>query len=160
MENWKDIKGYEGNYQICIDVRVKAIQRYVDIGLGRKQLKPEKILKPAIGSHGYFSVVLCKNKKQTSTCIHRIIAEAFIENTNNHRCINHIDGNKLNNQLSNLEWCSHSHNNKHAYDTGLKKGWIPTEQHKINHSNKLKGRKLTEEHKYKISVGLNSFYNG
>lgn len=52
--------------------------------------------------------------------VHRILATLFIPNTYNHPCVNHIDGDKLNNSIDNLEWCTHSHNNKHAYDIGLK----------------------------------------
>lgn len=56
-----------------------------------------------------------------SFLIHRLVAQAYIPNPNNYREINHIDGNKLNNNVSNLEWCSRSHNVKHAFDTGLKR---------------------------------------
>lgn len=121
METWKDIVGYEGLYLISNTGKVLSPTKVIDGGLGRKTLRPETTLRPAPGSHGYLAVSLCKNKKHVSTCIHRILAEAFIPNPHGYRCINHKDGNKLNNDLNNLEWVSHGTNNKHAYDTGLKK---------------------------------------
>lgn len=68
--------------------------------------------------------------------LHRIIAKAYIENPNNYPCINHIDGNKLNNNISNLEWCTHSQNTIHAYNTGLEKKVLGEKHH---------NNKLTEE---------------
>lgn len=76
--------------------------------------------KPMIGGIdrcGYRHVILNKKNKN----VHRIIAETFISNPNNLPCVNHKDGNKLNNQISNLEWCSYSQNTKHAYQIGLEK---------------------------------------
>jgi len=74
------------------------------------------ILKNNISNSGY----ICINIKNKGYFIHRAIAFAFIENKNNYPQINHIDGNKLNNNLSNLEWCTRSQNIRHMYDTGLK----------------------------------------
>lgn len=121
METWKDIPEYEGCYEVSNTGKIKSYDRIVK-GEGRKPyFKPGRILKPAIGSHGYWAAALCKDQKQISTCLHVLIAKAFIPNPNNYRCINHKDGDKLNNDIENLEWVSHSVNNKHAYDTGLKK---------------------------------------
>lgn len=120
MEIWKDVVGYEGYYQISNLGNVRSFDRIHSSGLGRSYFKPGRILKTCVASHGYLSVALCF-RKQTSAQIHKLIAKAFIPNPNNYKCVNHKDGNKLNNNIDNLEWVSHAQNNKHAYDTGLKK---------------------------------------
>ena len=71
---------------------------------------------------GYAYVYLCKNSKHTTLKVHRIVAQAFIANPENKPEVNHKDGNKLNNHVDNLEWCTRSENNKHAWTTGLKVG--------------------------------------
>jgi len=81
-----------------------------------KQLKSRKD-----NSHGYLMVWLQIDGKNTGKLIHRLVGEIFLPNPENKPQINHIDGNKLNNHISNLEWCTSSHNNKHAYQIGLKK---------------------------------------
>ena len=109
-EIWKDIKGYEGLYQISNFGRVKSFVK-----------KEPKILKCGLTGIGYYTVNLCNAKNRSSKKIHRLVAEAFIPNPNNLPCINHKDGNKLNNYFGNLEWCTSSHNNKEAYRLGLRK---------------------------------------
>ena len=74
-----------------------------------------KILKPSIHNTRYYKLHLYKNKKRYSEYLHRLIGETFIHNPHNKPCINHLDGNKLNNKLSNLEWCTYSENNTHAF---------------------------------------------
>jgi hypothetical protein len=78
-----------------------------------------KILKPQLHTKGYLQVQLSVKCKPIKKFIHRLLANYFIDNPNNLPTINHKDGNKLNNSLSNLEWCSYSYNNKHAYDNNL-----------------------------------------
>lgn len=78
------------------------------------------LMKIHIDSKGYKSIRLCENGKSKLHRVHRLLAIAFKPNPNNHPCINHIDGNKLNNHLSNLEWCTYGKNNTHAYRNGLK----------------------------------------
>ena len=106
---WKDVGGYEGVYQIDETGQVKR----VDSG---------RVLKVAVGKNGYPVVSLWKNNKGQMKYIHRMLGEAFLPNDDplNKTTINHIDGNKTNNDLSNLEWATPSENLKHAYDTGLK----------------------------------------
>lgn len=78
-------------------------------------------LQPIAQKNGYFAVGLWKNKTPYIRTIHRLVAEAFIDNPENKVCVNHIDGNKHNNHVSNLEWNTYSENNFHAFKTGLKK---------------------------------------
>lgn len=108
---WKPIKDFEG-YFINVDGQIKSKRSFK----GTKEI----ILKPSKNQQGYITYNLMKNGKVYRKPLHRLLMETFIPNTNNLPCINHIDGNILNNSLDNLEWCSYSHNNKEAYRLGLK----------------------------------------
>ena len=110
MESWKDIIGYEGLYKISDKGRVKVLNR---------RYKSKPYLKPYATKGLYFRVALTKNKKQETLNIHRLLGIHFIKNTGNGTQINHIDGNKLNNDLKNLEWVTPSQNIQFAYDIGL-----------------------------------------
>lgn len=114
-ELWKDVDGYEGLYQIS---NYGNIRRILDTNRSL-----DRMLKIQHHSNGYQSIVLYKNNKGTNKLIHRLVAIAFIQNTNKCSEVNHIDGNKDNNHVDNLEWCTSSENKKHAYQTGLKKHW-------------------------------------
>jgi hypothetical protein len=97
----------------------------------------KKPLKHSIDSLGYRYVGLTYNHKSKRIRVHNLMIKTFINNTNK-KCVNHIDGNKLNNNINNLELCSSAYNNKHAYDIGLKK--------KPNHKGiKHPSHKLTEK---------------
>lgn len=84
-------------------------------------LLKNKSIVPSITNSGYYQVTLCGNKRY-KFYVHRLVAEAFISNPDNKKQINHIDGNKLNNDMSNLEWCTESENQLHRYRV-LKKGF-------------------------------------
>lgn len=84
-----------------------------------KSLLTGKNIRKRIGPNGYFQINLYINGKCKTFMLHRLVANAFIPNPNNLPCVNHIDGNKLNNQLSNLEWVTHKDNMRHAFRTGL-----------------------------------------
>jgi hypothetical protein len=116
MENWKDINGYEGYYQISNFGKIKSLPRVLE-----NRIKKETILKLIINNHGYVACGLTINNKHKRFLVHRLIAEAFIENTQNKPFINHINGIKDDNRIENLEWVTHSENVKHAYDIGIKK---------------------------------------
>lgn len=124
MEIWKDVVGYEGLYQVSDKGRVKSLDRIVNRGRNGsgKFLQKGRILSFDINGSGYKYVSLSKDGKQKQGKIHRLECIAFLSNPENKRCVNHKDGIKLNNELSNLEWSTHSENNKHAYKTGLKTG--------------------------------------
>lgn len=112
MELWKNIEGYEGKYQISNNGNVKSL-------IDNKGNKRELIRKPRIAKNGYYYVNLFIGSKAKSKKIHRLVAEHFIDNPDNKPCVNHIDGNKLNNNVDNLEWCTFSENSKHAVEHGL-----------------------------------------
>ena len=99
--------------------KIKNYPNYLAIPSGEiYSLKTKRILKPFISNNGYLMVSLCNNGKVKKYLVHRLIAETFIPNSNN-RWVNHKDGIKTNNNVSNLEWVTPSENNKHSYLTGL-----------------------------------------
>lgn len=120
IEIWKDIEGYEGSYQVSNLGRVKSLERMVFNPLhGQIKIK-ETILKFGHDGFNYCQVGLQTNGRKNFK-IHRLVAIAFIPNPENKREINHIDGNKDNNCIDNLEWVSSSENQIHAYKNNLRK---------------------------------------
>ena len=119
-EIWEDIKGYEGLYQISNLGNIKS--NY--IWTGRMYIYKPHLIKPTIAKNGYYRVSLCKEGKTKYRNLHKLIAETFISNPEGYKYINHIDGDKLNNNLKNLEWCTQSHNTKEAFRIGLHKKYF------------------------------------
>lgn len=113
IEIWKDIKGYEGLYKVSNYGRVKS--------LNYNKTKKEKELKLYKNKKGYFSVNLYLNKKIHSKLVHRLVAETFIPNPKNKPQVNHIDGDKTNDKVDNLEWVTNKENVIHSWKTGLSK---------------------------------------
>lgn len=109
-EVWKDIDGYEGLYQVSNMGKVRSLKRNNTNG---------KILRKCINKRGYEVVYFSKGNKKYAQRVHRLVAIAFIPEAKNKPQVNHIDGNKLNNCMNNLEWCTQSENIKHAYDNNL-----------------------------------------
>lgn len=101
-EIWKDIAGYEGKYKVSNYGNIYSV-------------KSNRTLLPLRALNGYLLIMLGR----TTYSIHRIVATTFLPNPNKLPCINHKDGNKHNNKVDNLEWCSYSYNLIHAYKTGL-----------------------------------------
>ena len=120
-EVWKDIKGYEGIYQVSNFGRVKSVARKIKLKQYIKETT-EKIMKLDLNKRGYLYVHLCKNGKYKAYRVHRLVADAFVENPEHKDQVNHIDRNVLNNKSSNLEWCTNAENMKHAKDTGFRRG--------------------------------------
>lgn len=124
IETWKSIKGYEGIYEVSNQGKVRSLNRMNPCNAGEKrrsflQCLTGVTLKPTLCSSGYLGVSLKRGSKNKTATIHSLVAKAFIPNPENFPQVNHIDGNKLNNVVVNLEWCSHSQNMKHAADNGL-----------------------------------------
>jgi len=115
IEVWKDVKGYEGLYQVSNMGRVKSLERTVIRKNGKKQTIRERILKPIVGQDGYLLVNLYDSSgKRKSFYAHRLVCETFLDNPENKPCVNHIDENKTNNVVSNLEWCTYKENNNYG----------------------------------------------
>lgn len=108
MEIWKVID-WCNDYQVSTEGRIRSFKN------GK-----ETILKPQINKKGYLYVGLCKNGKRKNFKIHKLVAIAFIPNTKHKKEVNHLDTDKKNNRVSNLEWATTSENMKHAWDNGLR----------------------------------------
>lgn len=117
-EVWKDIKGYEGIYQISNLGRVKSLERTVESGNKMRNLK-ETIRTPVKHKLGYMGLNLSKDSKIKGHLIHRLVAMHFVPNPNRSPEVNHIDGVKTNNVHTNLEWCTRKENINHAIDNAL-----------------------------------------
>jgi hypothetical protein len=128
MEEYKKINGFDG-YMVSNFGNIKSLERDVvrRSKLGKEFVYhlDEKILSKKIDSDGYELVNLYRNGKQETLKVHRLVAEAFIDNPNNFPIINHKDCNRKNNVVDNLEWCDYSYNNSYGdagYKRALKKG--------------------------------------
>ena len=122
MEIWKDIKGYEGKYQISSYGRVKSLKRKTRTNYP----VPERFLNTTtrLTKDGYCRVTLIGEHGRGDAHdyrVHRLVAQAFIPNPENKATVNHIDGDKTNNHVENLEWNTREENMQHAYKHHLKK---------------------------------------
>ena len=118
-EVWKDIPDFEGSYQVSDIGRVRSVDRVVTFKDGSMRKYKGKVLKPQLNK-GYGRLRLCNDNGVTNKTVHRLVLETFKPHVNmNDLEVNHIDGNKLNNNLTNLEWVTARDNMLHAYNTGL-----------------------------------------
>lgn len=124
MEMWKDINGYEGYYQISNEGNVRSLDRFD--GVHDRQ---GTIIKPSLKQNGYLQVGLRKHSTRKWIGIHRLVAIHFIENPDNKPQVNHIDGNKQNNNVENLEWVTAKENQNHATRMGFRNNMPKGEKH-------------------------------
>lgn len=116
-EPWRAIPGYEGLYEVSSKGRIRRVH---PPNHHHKEML-YVVLEPVINHMGYYRITLSKDNVRINYSIHRLVALAFIENPECKPFINHIDGNKVNNSIENLEWCTAAENNRHAFRTGLNK---------------------------------------
>ena len=138
-EIWKDVKNYEGLYEVSNLGRVKS--------LNYNRTRKEKILKSGYVC-GYCKVVLWKYGKKKMYTVHRLVAEHFIPNPDNKPCIDHIDGNRSNNRVENLRWCTYKENSNNPITLQRMSEAQKGEKHPMY------GKHHTEETKKKISENL------
>ena len=120
-EVWKFIPGYENYYKVSNFGNFESVERWIkdertENGL---RLYPAKKLKTETTKDNYQRIVLMKDGIKKRYMCHRLVAETFLEHKEGKDIVNHIDGNKSNNNVQNLEWCTHKENTKHAWETGL-----------------------------------------
>ena len=143
IEVWKDVKGFEGLYEVSNLGNVRSLKR-------------NKILKPECLKKGYlrvklFGVVIKRFQ------VHRLVAESFISNPENKPQVNHINGIKTDNRVENLEWCNNSENQKHAFKIGLSKirRGVNAPNRKLTEKDVMFIRKHTELNGYKLAQMFN-----
>ena len=140
----KPVRGYEGHYVVDQFGRVFGVDRTTTVlDNGRIYEKPiaGKQMKQSLHTKGYKTVCLTQDGKSNTRFVHRLVAEAFIDNPDNLPMVNHKDEDKTNNFVENLEWCTASYNR--TYGKAVEK-----------HAKTLRGKKHTEEHKEKISKSV------
>lgn len=116
-EQWREIAGYEGLYEVSNLGNVRSMERTVAYGKA-SYVRPSKMMKVTVGKNLYCRVTLTKDAKQTQVYVHRLVAMAFIPNPDNLAEVDHIDANPSNNRCDNLRWVTHSENMRHMFELG------------------------------------------
>lgn len=133
-EIWLPINGYTGLYEVSSHGRVKRLRTKRRCG-NSIRVYQEKVLSPYTNNKGYLMIDLVdEHGVRHKNSVHRIVAEVFLEKTNKEYEVNHIDCNKKNNRVDNLEWCSKKQNVRHAYNSGLMKNSIAKAKQNIRHT--------------------------
>jgi hypothetical protein len=112
-EIWKDVPGFEGLYQVSNKGNIRSLDRIIEKG-GRLHRIKGIPLRQNKTRAGYFIIGFSKEDKRTYHLVHRLVADLYIPNPNNYPCVNHKDENKANNEVENLEWCTHLYNNTYS----------------------------------------------
>ena len=145
-EYWTDIPDYEGYYQISNHGNVRSLDRETISPIKAKRKHKGKVLTPFMNSTGYYYVTLSNSDSRKNKRVHCLVAKAFLSNPKNKRTVNHINGNKSDNSLCNLEWATDSENHTHAFKTGLKElCGVAKKDRKLTNTQVLEIRKLIEQ---------------
>ena len=118
VEVWKDVVGFEDYYEVSNTGKVRRKDHITVYKNGARARFSQTILKPSVFKKGYLMVYLSVKSKKKTKSVHRIVAEAFIPNPENKETVNHIDCDKTNNHVSNLEWLSNEENIQHSVENG------------------------------------------
>lgn len=140
-EIWKPIKGYEDLYKVSNLGRIYTSEKSFKFPNGGLCIKEGKIKKPYMDKDGYLRTSLTKEHKQQTFAVHRLVAETFIPNENNYPCIDHINGDRSDNKVINLRWCT----------------WKQNASFDLARENKRKASKLNFAQNPKISKAFNEF---
>ena len=119
QEIWKDVVDYEGYYQVSNLGNVRSVDMWFERDVKNMRFRKSQMLSGCVNGNGYILVVLFKHGVGKNFNVHRLVADAFIPNPENLPQINHIDGDKINNFVDNLEWVDQRENQLHAFRTGL-----------------------------------------
>lgn len=144
MENWANIQGYEDNYEISSSGKIRRRERVATYKNGKVVKYKVKLLKLILDEDGYFKINLYKDDKMSTYRVNRLVAIHFIPNPLNLPQVNHLDGNKQNNNDWNLEWCDVYHNLDHSYKNNLKKTKL-TKENVIEIKNMYKTGNFTQK---------------
>lgn len=115
-EIWKEIPNYEGYFEVSTLGNFRSKDRIIKYKQSGTRNYPGKLLKVEVMQDGYSRIVLMKESVKKRYMCHRLVAETYIPNPNNKPYVNHIDGNRSNNCVENLEWCTQSENERHSID--------------------------------------------
>lgn len=118
MEIWKGITEFEGNYEVSNLGRVRSVERILIRSNGTTHTRVSKVLKPATDGNGYLRCALSFNGKLYTRKVHRLVAQAFIENDVDGLVVNHLNFNRQDNRVENLEWCTALENANHSIKAG------------------------------------------
>lgn len=152
-EIWKDVPGYENLYQCNTSGEVRSLDRVITVKGGRRRCVKGVVLKQVRHTHGYSQVTLCDGSEKQVWLVHRLIATTFVPNPENLPCVNHINEDKADNRVENLEWCTVAYNN--AYGDRVQRC---AEKHRgLRHTEETRKRmseahrNLTDETRQKLS---------
>lgn len=145
---YRQVSGYEGLYEVSNTGKVRSISRKTAGRWGSTKTSPGRVLKGSISNIGYRRVVLCKNGIKKNHSVHRLVAEAFIPNPLNKTTVNHINGDKQDNRVENLEWNTPSEQIQHAKANGLLKPAKGLNHPKTKLTHCKQGHEFTKENTY------------
>ncbi|MDF2931245.1 MAG: prophage LambdaSa2, endonuclease family protein [Chryseobacterium sp.] len=160
-ENWKEVKGFEGFYEVSETGIVRTVERVSNrkskLGNPSSIVIKSKVKLANLSKVGYLTIALVKENKTYTTYLHRIIAEAFVDRKKDEKyVVNHINGIKTDNRIENLEWVTSSQNNIHALDKNLRRTRKDVDEAFVNSVMELKNKNLTNKN---IAELLNSTEN-